>query len=104
VDLSPEHEYDLWREATLAAVPACSRHGLALAAHRRGFRVRLIGSSEGLPFHDRIRQRAPAYDLDGSLERPYDDRRSRTAAAGSRTRSGPSRSTTWRRRCGRARR
>jgi len=56
-----ELEVDLWREATIGAVPATMPHGLALAAWRRGFSTRLVVSSLG---------------------RIWDDLRARTLAAG----------------------
>ncbi len=42
----PELEVDLWREANLVEAYATSRQGLALAAYRRGFRVRTAGNAQ----------------------------------------------------------
>ncbi len=44
----PELEVDLWREANLVEAYATSRQGLALAAYRRGFRVRTAGNAQTL--------------------------------------------------------
>ncbi len=43
---SPELEVDIWREANLVEAYATSRQGLALAAYRRGFRVRTAGNAQ----------------------------------------------------------
>jgi len=43
-----ELEIDIWREANLVEVYAASRQGLALAAHRRGFRVRTQGNAKAI--------------------------------------------------------
>jgi hypothetical protein len=43
---SRELEVDIWREANLVEAYATSRQGLALAAYRRGFRVRTAGNAK----------------------------------------------------------
>ncbi len=45
-------ELDLWREANLVEAYATSRQGLALAAHRRGFRVRTQGTAASIELLD----------------------------------------------------
>lgn len=45
-------EIDLWREANMVEAYASSRQGLALAAFRRGFRVRSQGNVEGIELLD----------------------------------------------------
>lgn len=47
-----ELEIDLWREANMVEAYASSRQGLALAAHRRGFRVRTVGNVENIELLD----------------------------------------------------
>lgn len=58
-ELNRRLELQLWREATTIFMTSghggCSPHGLALAAHRRGFEVRLHVSSLGVPFIDGVR-------------------------------------------------
>lgn len=49
---SRELELDIWREANLVEAYATSRQGLALAAHRRGFRVRTQGNVESVELLD----------------------------------------------------
>ena len=49
---SRELEVDLWREANLVEAYATSRQGLALAAHRRGFRVRTQGNAQAIELLD----------------------------------------------------
>ncbi|MBH3462654.1 peptidase C39 family protein [Pseudomonas putida] len=55
-----QEEVRLWREATTVFMTSghggCSPHGLALAAWRRGFRVRLQLSNDGPLFLDGVRQ------------------------------------------------
>ncbi|ATB66082.1 peptidase C39 family protein [Pseudomonas mosselii] len=57
---SRREELRLWREATTVFMTSghggCSPHGLALAAWRRGFRVRLLLNTEGPLFLDGVRQ------------------------------------------------
>jgi hypothetical protein len=50
--VSRELELDIWREANLVEADATSRQGLALAAHRRGFRVRTQGNVESVELLD----------------------------------------------------
>ncbi|WP_342245574.1 GNAT family N-acetyltransferase/peptidase C39 family protein [Pseudomonas sp. OTU5201] len=54
-----QDELRLWREASSVHMPGghggCSPHGLALAAWRRGYRVRLHLSDQGPPFLDEVR-------------------------------------------------
>ncbi|MEK6851165.1 MAG: peptidase C39 family protein [Candidatus Thermoplasmatota archaeon] len=45
-------ELDIWREANLVEAYATSRQGLALAAHRRGFRVHTQGNAETIELLD----------------------------------------------------
>lgn len=47
-----ELEIDIWREANLVEAYATSRQGLALAAHRRGFEVRMQGNAERVELLD----------------------------------------------------
>ncbi len=58
----PDEELRIWREATTIFMTSghggCGPHGLALAAHRRGFRVRICVSEDGPLFLDTVR--APA--------------------------------------------
>jgi len=77
-----ELEVDLWREATIGAVPATMPHGLALAAWRRGFSTRLVVSSTNPPFEARIRARMYVGPWQDALGRIWDDLRARTLAAG----------------------
>lgn len=55
----PDEELRIWREATTIFMTAghggCGPHGLALAAHRRGFRVRICVSEDGPLFLDTVR-------------------------------------------------
>lgn len=57
VALSRGHEIDVWREANLVEIGATSHYGLALAAIRRGFRARLIGSVDGVAYRRQITER-----------------------------------------------
>lgn len=75
-------ELDLWREATIGAVPATMPQGLALAAWRRGFSARFIVSSTRPPFESRIRARMLAGAWSEALDRVWDDLWSRTRDAG----------------------
>lgn len=77
-----EEEVDIWREATLGAVPATSRHGLALAALRRGFRARIVSNIDGIAFRRRIEARMPDFFDAKTLETLWEDRRRRAHAAG----------------------
>ncbi len=52
--LTRGHEIDVWREASLVEIGATSRYGLALAATRRGFRARIIGSVDGIAYRRQI--------------------------------------------------
>lgn len=45
-------ELDIWRESNLVEAYATSRQGLALAAYRRGFRVRTQGNAESIELID----------------------------------------------------
>ncbi len=47
-----ELEIDIWRESNLVEAYATSRQGLALAAHRRGFRVWTQGNAEAIELLD----------------------------------------------------
>ncbi len=47
-----ELEVDIWRESNLVEAYATSRQGLALAAHRRGFRVSTQGDAEAIELLD----------------------------------------------------
>lgn len=47
-----ELEIDIWRESNLVEAYATSRQGLALAAHRRGFRVSTQGNAEAIELLD----------------------------------------------------
>jgi len=47
-----ELEIDIWRESNLVEAYATSRQGLALAAHRRGFRVCTQGNAEAIELLD----------------------------------------------------
>lgn len=49
---SSELELDIWRESNLVEAYATSRQGLALAAYRRGFRVRTQGNAESIELVD----------------------------------------------------
>jgi len=55
----PDDELRIWREATTIFMTSghggCGPHGLALAAHRRGFRARLSVSADGPLFLDTVR-------------------------------------------------
>lgn len=58
-EASRAHEIDLWREANLVELGATSRYGLALGAHRRGFRVRIVGSSDDIAYRTAITRTLP---------------------------------------------
>ncbi len=47
-----ELEIDIWRESNLVEAYATSRQGLALAAHRRGFRVYTQGNAKEIELLD----------------------------------------------------
>lgn len=64
VERSRGHEIDVWREANLVEIGATSRYGLALAAHRRGFPARVVGSVEGVAYLEAIRSHV---DVDEDL-------------------------------------
>lgn len=68
IDRSRAHEIDLWREANLVEIGATSRYGLALAAHRRGFQARIVGSVEGISYLEAIRSKV---DLDEDMMRLF---------------------------------
>ncbi len=59
VELDRAHEIELWRESTTVFMTAghggCGPHGLALAAHQRGFAVELFLSESGALFIDSVR-------------------------------------------------
>ncbi len=85
VDPSLAHEITIWREATIAAVPATSAQGLALAAHRRGFRARVVSSTEGLAFRNRIDEMMEKFlniFYEDALDILFDDLKARTRTAG----------------------
>lgn len=52
LEATRELEIDIWREANLVEAYATSRQGLALAAHRRGFQVRMQGNAERVELLD----------------------------------------------------
>ena len=58
----PDDELRIWREATTIFMTSghggCGPRGLALAAHRRGFRVRIAISADGPLFIDTVRSPA----------------------------------------------
>ncbi|MFZ5609903.1 MAG: GNAT family N-acetyltransferase/peptidase C39 family protein [Pseudomonadota bacterium] len=58
-EVSSLEELRIWREATTIFMTAghggCSAHGLALAAHRRGFAVEVFSSPPEVPFIDSVR-------------------------------------------------
>lgn len=81
-DLSRREEIDIWREATVAGVPATSHYGLALAAHRRGFPVRIVATTDDVPFRKRVEQRMPYFYADGALDVLWSDIRDRAREAG----------------------
>ncbi len=72
IDDSLRHEIDIWREANIGAVPATSALGLALSAHRRGFRARVISSVPGLAFESHIREIMAEF-YKGPLEALFED-------------------------------
>jgi ribosomal protein S18 acetylase RimI-like enzyme len=59
VSMDPKTELRLWREATTVFMCSghggCGPHGLALAAHRRGFAVEAYVSDTGVLFADSVR-------------------------------------------------
>jgi hypothetical protein len=74
---SRELEIDIWREANLIEAYATSHHGLALAAHRRGFRVRTQGNARANRLLDsmcrscRVKLDSSSRTIDcGLVERP----------------------------------
>ncbi len=85
---SRELELDIWRESNLVEAYATSRQGLALAAHRRGFRVRTQGNVESVGLLDCLglklspESRAVAVALHRDLKR-------RCRASGIRDSTGP---------------
>ena len=72
---SRELELDIWRESNLVEAYATSRQGLALAARRRGFRVRTQGNVESIGLLDCLnlklgpKSRAVAVALHRDLKR-----------------------------------
>ncbi len=72
---SRELELDVWRESNLVEAYATSRQGLALAARRRGFRVRTQGNVESIGLLDSLdlklgpKSRAVAAALHRDLKR-----------------------------------
>jgi len=64
IPLDHDTELDIWRDANLAESFATSAHGLALAALRRGFVVRLIASTEGIGFDRTLREHFPGIRRD----------------------------------------
>lgn len=73
------HEIDVWREANLVEIGATSRYGLALAAHRRGFRPRIVGSCDRMAYKTQILARI-SVDED-LLDLFFDDARAKSRAA-----------------------
>lgn len=75
-------EVQLWRESTTIYMTSghggCSPHGLALAAHRRGFACRLMLSHTGPLFLDGVRRA----DKKAVLELVHDDFMKQVAEAG----------------------
>lgn len=63
VQLDQATELDLWREATWVEPRGCSVYGLALAAHRRGFQVRLMTNLEDEDLFSIVRERRPDLDV-----------------------------------------
>ncbi len=59
IEMSLSHEMDLWREATTIFMTSghggCGPHGLALAAHKRGFKTELFISQIKTLFIDTVR-------------------------------------------------
>lgn len=59
IKLNREHEIEIWREATTIFMTSghggCGPHGLALAAHRRGFKVELFLNTSAPLFIEGVR-------------------------------------------------
>lgn len=78
--LDQGHEIDLWREASLVEIGATSRYGLALAAVRRGFAARILGSVDGMAYRKQI---LAAITVDEQLlDLFFEDARRKCRAAG----------------------
>lgn len=82
VELSPRHEFQLWREATTIFMAAghggCDPYGLALAAYRRGFPATIHVNEEGYLFLDGLRNEAKKQ----VMRLVQEDFRAQVAAAG----------------------
>lgn len=81
LELDEAMEIEIWREANLVEVWGTSREGLALAAHRRGFRARTQGDHAEMSFVDQIRDQLPGMDSE-MLETMYKHTRRRFAREG----------------------
>jgi hypothetical protein len=57
-------EISIWRDANLHESRATSSYGLALAALRRGFKVRLRASSDTIGFRRRLKEHFPKINED----------------------------------------
>lgn len=74
------HEIDVWREASLVEIGATSRYGLALAAHRRGFRPRIVGSCDRMAYKTQILAKINVDER--LLDLFFEDARTKARAAG----------------------
>lgn len=64
VKLDRSTEISIWRDANLHESRATSSYGLALAALRRGFRVRIRATSDGIGFRRRLKEHFPKINED----------------------------------------
>lgn len=82
VELTPRHEFQIWREATTIFMAAghggCDPYGLALAADRRGFAATIYVNDHGYLFLDGVRNELKKH----VMRLVQDDFRAQVAAAG----------------------
>lgn len=57
-------ELDIWRDATLIESKATSSFGLALAARRRGYKVKVMTDSDRIGFISRLVEHFPGINVD----------------------------------------
>ncbi|MFW3145575.1 MAG: peptidase C39 family protein [Thermoplasmatota archaeon] len=67
-------EVSIWEDANLGESRATSSYGLALAALRRGFKVKVRASGEEIGFTKRLKDHFPAIDAE-RMERLYETKK-----------------------------
>ncbi len=82
LNLDQATELEIWREATWVEPRGCSMYGLALAAHRRGYKARMVTNLEDdEALFQMVKERRPEIDV-GTMRFMQEDLVRRCHAAG----------------------